>query len=150
MANQQAIELVTKIYEAFNRRDLDALDEYLAPDYEDYSVGTPYPTPFDRETLKELLTIYFNAFPDAQFAASDFITEGDKIAWRDHLTGTHTGEMMGIPPTGRKVDVWGMGTGEMRDGKACRHYSVFDNLGLMQQIGVIPVPGQQPEPVGAR
>ncbi|HKP52076.1 MAG TPA: ester cyclase [Chloroflexia bacterium] len=141
MDREQSIALIQEIYEAFNRRDMDKLDELFDPAYEDHSVGTPLPIPFDRQALKGLLQMYFTAFPDCKFTVSDFTLEGDKAAWRDRLTGTHQGELMGIPATGRSVDVSGMSMGEIRNGKAIRHYSVFDNLGLMQQLGVIPAPG---------
>jgi len=141
MDREQSIALIQEIYDTFNSRDLDKLDELFAPGYEDHSVGTPLPTPFNLQALKGLLQMYFTAFPDCKFTVSGFIVEGEKASWHDRLTGTHQGELMGIPATGRTVDVSGMSMGEIRDGKAYRHYSVFDNLGLMQQLGVIPAPG---------
>jgi steroid delta-isomerase-like uncharacterized protein len=141
MDREQSIALIEEIYDAFNRRDLDKLDDLMDPGYEDHSVGTPLPTPFNLQALKGLLQMYFTAFPDCKFTVSGFIVEGDKAAWHDRLPGTHQGELMGIPATGRTVDVSGMSMGEIRNGKAYRHYSVFDNLGLMQQLGVIPAPG---------
>ena len=145
MANQQTAELVQKIYDAFNSRELDKLDEFFDPNYEDYSVGLPLPSPFGLQELKGVIQMYITAFPDAKWSISDIIsegfTDGAKAAWRDNFTGTHQGEMMGMPPTGRKVDISGMNMGEIRNGKAYRHWSVYDNLGLMQQLGVIPAPG---------
>ncbi len=143
---QQSEALIKEIYEAFNSRDLDRLDDLFDPEYEDYSVGVPFPTPFGLQELKGVLTMYFAAFPDGEWSISGVITEGaengEKAAWHDHFTGTHQGELMGIPPTGRKVDVSGLSMGEIRNGKAYRHWSVFDNLGMMQQLGVIPTPGE--------
>jgi predicted ester cyclase len=136
---------IRQIYDIFNTHDFDKLDALFHPDYEDHSVGTPLPTPFGLQELKGVLNMYYSAFPDGEWSISDVLSEGsgdnDKAAWRDRFTGTHQGELMGIPPTGRKVDVSGMSMGELRDGKAYRHWSVFDNLGLMQQLGVIPAPG---------
>ncbi len=148
MADQRSEELIRKIYDTFNSRDLDQLDQYMHPDYEDHSVGVPFPTPFNLQTLKDFLQMYFAAFPDGQFSLSDVISEGfgdgDRVAWRDHFTGTNTGDFMGMPATGRKVATEGMSMGEIRDGKAYRHWSVYDNLGMMQQLGIIPMPGEQP------
>jgi predicted ester cyclase len=143
MDKEQAKALVEEIYEVFNSRDLDRLDSLFDPGYEDYSVGLPFPAPFDLQTLKDLLNMYFTAFPDAKFSISDVISDGDKLAWQDRFTGTHQGELMGIPATGSKVDIPGMSMGEIRNGKAYRHWSVTDNMGMMQQLGVIPSPGQQ-------
>ena len=146
MANEQSIDLIQGIYDAFNSRDFDRLDELLDPEYEDYSVGVPFQTPFGLDTLKSVLKMYVAAFPDGRWSASDIIAEGfydgAKAAWQENFTGTHQGELMGIAPTGRKVSVSGMSMGEIRNGKAYRHWSVFDNLGMMQQLGVIPAPGQ--------
>jgi steroid delta-isomerase-like uncharacterized protein len=138
MDSQQAKAFIEEIYAVFNSRNLDRLDTLFDPAYEDHSAGVPFPTPFNVQTLKELLNIYFTAFPDGNFAVTDLISEGDKVAWQDRFTGTHQGELMGIPPTGRKVDVSGMSIGEIRNGKAYRHWSVFDNMTMMQQLGVIP------------
>ena len=148
MVDQRTEELIRNIYEVFNSHDLDQLDQYFDPNYEDYSVGLPVPTPFDLQTLKGVIQMYIAAFPDGVWSVSDVISEGfgdgDKAAWRDRFTGTHQGELMGIPATGRKVDVSGMSMGEVRSGKAYRHWSVLDNMGMMQQLGVIPMPGAQP------
>ena len=144
----QTEELVQKIYTVFNSHDLDKLDDLFDPNYEDYSAGVPFPTPFNLQTLKGLIQMYITAFPDGKWTVTDFVAEGfedgQKAAWRDHFTGTNTGEFMGMPPTGRTVEAEGMSIGEVRNGKACRHWSVFDNMGLMQQLGIIPAPGQVP------
>ncbi|MDQ3930244.1 MAG: ester cyclase [Chloroflexota bacterium] len=143
---EQAKALIQKIYDTFNTDDLDKLDDLFHAEYLDYSAGVPVPTPFDLQTLKGILQMYTAAFPDGRWSISDVIIEGSgdglKGAWRDHFTGTHQGELMGIPATGRTVDVYGISIGEIRDGKAYRHWSVLDNLGMMQQLGVIPTPGQ--------
>ena len=86
--------------------------------------------------------MYLRAFPDAQWSVEDIIVQGDKAAWRERFTGTHQGELMGIPATGKKVDVTGISMGLLRDGKPAIHWSVYDNLGMMQQLGVVPTPGQ--------
>src|SRR2546426_533092 len=134
MSHEEVRSLITEMYAVFNSRELDRLDDLFHAEYEDHSTGVPIPTPFDLRTLKGLLGMYFAAFPDIRFSASDFVVEGDKVAWRDRLTGTQQGELMGIPATGRKVDVTGMSMGQVRDGKAYRHWSVTDNLGMMQQL----------------
>lgn len=88
--------------------------------------------------------MWFNAFPDARFEIEDIIVEGNKAAWRETLTGTHQGELMGIPPTGKQVRVSGMSFGVVGpNGKATQHWGSPDMMGLMQQFGVIATPGQQ-------
>jgi predicted ester cyclase len=145
MDKSEFTALVHQIYDVFNSRDLSKLDPLFDPGYEDHSSGVPIPTPFDLQALKGLIGMYYTAFPDAHWELADILVEGvadgDRAAWRERFTGTQQGEFMGMPPSGRKVDVAGMSMGEIRNGKAYRHWSVYDNLSMMQQLGVIPTPG---------
>jgi predicted ester cyclase len=74
------------------------------------------------------------------------ITEGDKVAVRGTISGTHQGDLMGIPPTGRQVTVTLIDVNRIEDGKLVERWGVSDMLGMMQQLGVIPEPGQPGEP----
>jgi predicted ester cyclase len=145
MDKSESAALVQQIYGIFNSHDLSKLDALMHPQYEDYSSGVPIPTPFNLQALKGMLGMYFTAFPDAHWEVMDILVEGvadgDRAAWRERFTGTQQGEFMGMPATGRKVAVDGLSMGEIRDGKAYRHWSVYDNLTMMQQLGVAPMPG---------
>jgi len=77
------------------------------------------------------------------------MVEGDKAAWRETFSGTHTGDLMGIPPTGKQVRIDGISYGRVRDGKAVEHWGSGDNLGMLQQLGVIPMMGAAPAGAGA-
>lgn len=88
--------------------------------------------------LKEHIATMKAAFPGYQLAADDMVAEGDKVAVRVTVTGTHKGELAGIPPTGKTVSASGMLIYRIAGGKIVEHWMVFDDLGVMQQLGVIP------------
>ena len=80
----------------------------------------------------------FLAFPDAKFTLEDIIVEGDKVVYRTSWTGTHKGELQGIPPTGKTVTVTGVNIARITRGKLVEMWAFQDAMGLMQQLGVIP------------
>ena len=84
--------------------------------------------------------MFRQAFPDSYFTVEDMVAEGDKVATRKTFHGTHQGEFMGIPPTGQQVSTGLIDVVRIVDGKVVEHWSMGDNLGLMQQLGVIPAP----------
>ena len=81
-------------------------------------------------------------FPDLRFTIEELVGEGDTVAGRVTMSGTHEGEFMGIPPTARSVRQDQMHFVRFRDGKAIEHWGVRDDLGMMQQLGAITPPGQ--------
>jgi predicted ester cyclase len=81
---------------------------------------------------------WFAAFPDIHFAVEDLIAEGDRVAARVTMRGTHQGDLMGIPPTGKQVSWTGIEIDRIKDGKYVESWLNTDDLGLMQQLGVIP------------
>src|SRR5690349_344639 len=140
--------MLSRIYEeCFNAHDLDAMDKYFAPDYIEHSPEVPQP--LDLAGFKNLMTMYWRAFPDGRFTIEAVFGEGDMLAWRDSFTGTHQGELMGIPPTGKRVSITGVHYGRTRDGKAAEHWAGVDTLGMLQQLGVVPMMGAAPAGAGA-
>ena len=81
-----------------------------------------------------------SAFPDLQMNVEDMIAEGDKVVARVRMSGTHQGEFMGIDPTGNRVEISGIDILRVADGKIVEHWGNFDDLGMMQQLGVIEQP----------
>lgn len=86
--------------------------------------------------------MYRAAFPDVQSTIEDTIAEGDKVVTRWTARGTHRGALMGIPPTGKELTVTGMGILRIEGGRIMEAWGIFDQFGMLQQIGVIPTPGQ--------
>lgn len=126
--------------ELFNSGDLDVADEIVASDYVNHN-PVPGETP-GREGLKAFVTHIRTAFPDIHFTIEDHVVEGDKVATRWTATGTHQGEFAGIAATGKPVEVPAANMHRVSDGQIREGWLVWDSLGLMQQLGVIPPMGE--------
>ena len=122
--------------EVMSEGKVDVVDELCAQDYVEHD---PFPgTSADLGGLKESVGILRSAFPDAQVSADDIIVEGDRLAVRSTLRGTHDGDFMGIPATGKKVEVAGYDIVRFEDDKAAEHWGVIDAAALMEQLGAAP------------
>lgn len=86
--------------------------------------------------------MFMSAFPDTKMTVEQQIAEGDKVVTRWKAQGTHKGELMGIPPTGKQVTVTGISIERIVGGMIVESWEEFDQMGMMQQLGVIPAPGQ--------
>jgi steroid delta-isomerase-like uncharacterized protein len=128
------------IEECFNQGNLAAVDEVFSADFVDNAA--PPGLPAGPEGFKQLVTMYRTAFPDVQINIEDIVAEGDRVALRWTAKGTHLGELMGIPATGKPVTVTGIDIDRIAGGKIAEHWGAFDQLGMMQQIGVVPTPGE--------
>jgi steroid delta-isomerase-like uncharacterized protein len=122
--------------ELLNRGILDVADELVAPDFLNHEA--PPGRNRGPESMRGLATMLRTAFPDLHFTIEELVGEGDTVAGRVTLSGTHEGPLMGMPPTGRSVRQNSMHFVRFRDGKAIEHWGVRDDLGMMQQLGVIP------------
>ncbi len=128
------------VEEVLNEKNLAAADELVAEDVVELD---PFPGQEQgREGLKELLGMLFAAFPDWHWTVEELIAEGDKVVNRFTWRGTHRGEFMGLPPTGRQVEVKGVVIDRIVEGRIADTRILMDNLGLMQQLGAIPAPPQ--------
>jgi steroid delta-isomerase-like uncharacterized protein len=125
--------------EAWNQGNLAVLDELVAPDYVNHDPFVPGLPP-GPEGLKPIFAGLRAAFADLHYTIDDQLADGDKVATRWTMRGTHTGELMGIPATGKAVTVSGIQIERIVDGKIVEHWRKSDDLGLMQQLGVIPAP----------
>jgi len=121
------------LHEAFNAGDLDSIDEMFHPDWVHHS--RPGLT---LEILKREVAEYRAAFPDLRWEDHDRIEDGDKVAMRFSAVGTHTGELMGIPPTGKKIVLSGMSMTRYKDGKIIESWEEVNALGMMIQMGALP------------
>jgi steroid delta-isomerase-like uncharacterized protein len=123
------------VEEVWHQGNLDAADEMVAPDF----VGHfPEGEAIGIEGAKEHVIAFLTPFPDIHFTIEDMIAEGDKVAARLTFDATHTGELMGIPPTGVQTTVTGIFILQIGDGKLVEVWSIIDMLGVMQQLGVMP------------
>ena len=125
--------------EVWNQGALDVADELLAADCIVHT--PPNPDTVGTEAFKGMVGMYLAAFPDLQWTTEDIIAEGDKVVIRWTATGTHQGELMSIPASGRQVTWTGMTIYRFADGKIVENWWAYDALGMMQQItGPLPVP----------
>ena len=116
--------------------NIDAIDELCSPEFVNHSA--PPGVPSNCEGVKQLTAMFRQAFPDSYFTVEDMVAEGDKVATRKTFHGTHQGEFMGIPPTGQQVSIGLIDIVRIAGGQVVEHWSMVDNLGMMQQLGVIP------------
>jgi ketosteroid isomerase-like protein len=115
------------------------LDEVLAPTYRSTLPGWP---PLDREGDKQMVQAFYAGFPDLRPSIEEQLAEGDRVATRVTWRGTHTGTFQGIPPTGRAVTMAVLRLDRIEGGRIAESWAQFDALGVMQQLGVLPAPGQ--------
>jgi len=124
------------IEEVINKKNLDAANELVA---EDFIEEVPFPGQGPgREGLKFVLNSMFTGFPDMNWTIDEQIAEGEKVVTRFTWTGTHQGDFMGIPATGKKVEVWGVVIDVVRNGLFSESRIIMDTVGLLQQLGVMP------------
>lgn len=127
--------LARRHYEAHN--DLKAAFELIAPEVVFHALAGVPPT---YDGWYNAHAMFVSAFPDMHLTVEDQIAEGDRVVTRWTMHGTHQGELMGIPPTGKAVTISGTSIDRLAGGKVAEHWAEFDLLGLMQQLGVIPTP----------
>ncbi len=141
MSAEENKAIARRGYEAINQKNLDALEELAASDIIDHDPAPGQAPGLEgvKQSFDELLT----AFPDVQMSIEDMIAEGDKVVARVSVSGTHQGEFMGIDPTGNRVTITGIDILRIAEGKIVEHWGNFDDLGMMQQLGVISEPQQQ-------
>lgn len=114
--------------------------EWLAPDFVAHMPGIP--EPMNREAFVQFQGVLLAAFPDLALTLEDQIAAGDKVANRLVFQGTHKGDFQGIPPTGKRVAITAITIERVAGGKIVEHWINFDALGMLQQLGVVPPPGQ--------
>ena len=121
-----------KYFEAVNAGNLDAIDDLFAPDYVLHMAGAP-----DVEgatTLKQMVAGSLAAVSDAEFEVQDMVAEGDRVATRWTMTGVHSGEFFGVPPTNRRLTMNGIVIDRFQDGRVVEAWESFDMHGLMAQL----------------
>ena len=122
--------------EVLNQHNPALIDKIYAPNYVPHSLPSGFST--DREGTKQFLSHYFHAFPDLQFTVEDMIAEENQVVVRYTGRGTHQGDLMGIAPTGMQATASAVLIVRIEDGKIVEDWLNLDQLGLLQQLGVVP------------
>lgn len=137
MSVEAGKDLIRRVVDALNRHDLDAVDRLFAPDYVDHDPARAG-LPAGPAGVKLAWGGFLTAFPDLHATIQDVIAEGDRVAVRGFIRGTHLGELMGIPPTGKTVTVTLIDITRIADGKLVERWAQADAMGMLQQLGVVP------------
>lgn len=125
--------------EAWGQGNFEVVDEHLADDFVSHTTALPEDVR-GREAYKELITTFRSAFPDLEVRVVDTLVDGDEVAIRFTTTGTHEGALMGIEPTGKKLENSGLVIARFEDGQGVEVWEYGDQLGLLRQLGVVELP----------
>jgi steroid delta-isomerase-like uncharacterized protein len=140
MGSEANKEVARRYYEGvLNQGDLDALAEMAVPDYEEHD-----PLPGQGSGIKGLqdrVRMIRDAFGQ-RFTIEDVVAEEDRVVVRWTGSGTHVGEFIGIPPTGKSFTITGLDIHRFVDGRMAEHWHVVDQFALLQQLGLIPQPDE--------
>jgi steroid delta-isomerase-like uncharacterized protein len=135
--NKKVFERVVE--EAYNKGNVDVLDEIFAPNFIEHQAGIVPPT---AEGVKRSIAYLRGAFPDMKLTIEEIIASGDKTWARITGRGTHQGPFMGLPPTGKSFVVTVMDVCRFENGQIVEHWGVADQLAVMAQLGALPRPPQ--------
>jgi predicted ester cyclase len=123
--------------EAWNKGNLAIMDELMAPEYARYTPAAQ----LDREGQKQRIAGFRLAFPDIHLEVDRIIAEGDSVAFRMIMRGTHQGPLLGVAPTGQSVIITATDIVRFANGKIVEHWGNMDELGLLRQFGAFPARG---------
>jgi len=134
--NKDFIQAYTEDF--WNKQNIAAFEKYYTADFIMHFAAEDQ----NYEQYKGLCQAYFTAFPDLRITTDDLVAEGDKVTKVWTANTTHKGEFMGIPATGKRIVIKGIEVFRIVDGKIIEVWASMDNLGMMQQLGVIPPMGE--------
>ena len=136
MSSERNKTIVRRALEEPWKGNLDVVDELIARDYVGHDPANPAPL-HGPEGVKEFISTYRSAYPDARITVEQQLAEGDMVATRWTARGTHEGDLLGIAPTGKRVTVAGLTFSRLEDGKIVEEFQNWDTFGMMQQLGAV-------------
>ena len=125
------------IDEVWNNRDDQAALEYVSADIQEHGLTGMEPIALNLREYLKYRDDFLRAFPDARFTVDQVMVEGDRTAVRYHVTGTHLGDGLGCPPTGRKIAYTAMFIGVWKEGVLVEAWNNYDQLAMMRQLGLM-------------
>ena len=126
--------------EFYNQGNVESADHFFADTYVHHDPASPQVR--DRDGLKEVLRAFLTGCPDLHITIDQLLAEGDTVAKRWTYHATQTGDLAGLPPTGKRITMSGLELFRLTGGRIVECWLGYDNLSLMQQLGVIPTPEQ--------
>jgi len=140
MSTEDNKALVSQYFNAaWNEGNSAVIDDLFAATFHHHHPGVP--NGGNREGFKQFNGVFRSAFPDLRLTQDDVTAEGEKVVTRFTAHGTHQGELQGIPPTGKPISVTGIEIMRVSGGKIVEGWVEFDQLGMLQQLGVLPSMG---------
>jgi len=137
MSPEQNKAIVRRLVEeAQGHGHLHVIDELVSPDFVDHSAWPSIPA--TREGVRQIFAMFLAALPDLHIVIHDQIAEEDRVATRKTLRGTHQGEFLGVPPTGKELVIDVIDILQLKDGRITDHWNLVDQHGLLQQLGLVP------------
>jgi predicted ester cyclase len=136
MSAQYKTAVENLIEKGFNQKDMSVFKDYFSANLTDHALPPGLPGGLEGRTM--FVSAFVTAFPDIHIHLEDTATEGDKLVTRWSAHGTHQGDLLGIPPTGKEVSINGIAIDRFENSQSVEHWEIIDQLGLMQQLGVIP------------
>ncbi len=127
------------VEEILIRGDMSAADKLLAKDYRRYTSASA--APLNVEGQKQRLTGIRAAIPDLEITTEDLFAEGDRVALRVTIRGTHKGQFLNIRPTGKSIEFWGLDVIRIENGKFVEHWGGPDTFDILRQLGAVITPG---------
>ncbi|MBE3065299.1 MAG: ester cyclase [Spirochaetes bacterium] len=131
MSNENKALIRRYAEECIGKGDLSLFDELLAPNYAMHMNAAN----FDLEGYKQFQPSVLGAFPDGRWVIEDMVAEGDRVAWRYSFYGTHLGEFMGLPATGKQLRVSGILISRIAHGRIAEEWEIFDAATMFRELG---------------
>jgi steroid delta-isomerase-like uncharacterized protein len=136
--NKAIIHRMTEVF--FNQGNVESAEQFFADTYVHHDPASPQVR--DRDGLKQALRAFLAGCPDLHITTDALLAEGDTVTKRWTYHATHTGDLSGLPPTGKRITMSGLELFRLADGKIVESWVAYDNLSLMQQLGIMPTPEQ--------
>jgi len=140
MSTEENTAVSRRFHAAIGKGSAQAVQAELAPNFVAHFPGIP--GPLDTEGFKQLVNVFGSGFPESHFDIDDEFTAEDKVVTRWTYRAVHSGEFQGLAPTGKQVAMTGITILQIAGGKVVENSVELDQLGLLQQLGVVPAPGQ--------
>ena len=136
MTTEENKDFMRRFLDASTAKDSIGFKELMAPDF-----VAPVPGgPKNREGFVQHISFFSMAFSNTQWTILDLITDGEKVVVRTTYRANHSGDFMGLPPTGKQIEIEAYIVERLKDGKSVEHWSLFDQLTMLQQLGLVPPP----------
>lgn len=139
MSIEQNKEVVVQFFKSFDNRQIEQAFQFMAPNFVAHMMGSP--EPLNASEFKEFGKSFYVAFDNGEHVFDEIVAENDRVVTAGTFTATHLGEFQGLPPTGKTITIEVAHVDVVRDGLIVEHWGMGNAFGLMQQLGIVSLPG---------